>query len=92
MIEDSTFVGHTLCLGSPVYTVRTVIGRVRSTTLDRRFASGSRQKPGNHTPFLDGVYLVTLQLEFFHDFKLAVDADPFFARPNQRSRGSTRIR
>ena len=33
--KNGVFSGHTLCLGSPVYTVMTIIGRVRSTTLSR---------------------------------------------------------
>jgi len=35
--KDEMFAGYTLCLGSPVYAVRTVIGRVRSTTLNLWF-------------------------------------------------------
>lgn len=73
---------HTLCLGSPVYTVRTVTGRVRSTTLDQPIASGDWEKPRNHTPFLDGVYLVTFELEFFQDLEPTIHTDPFFTRPS----------
>lgn len=80
--ENEVFVGRTLWLGFPVYTVMAVIGRARSTTLGRWFTSGNWQKAENYTPFLDGVYLITLQLEFFHDFELAVYTDPFFTRPS----------
>lgn len=57
------------------------------TMVQRRTPSETRE----NTPFLDGVYLVTLELEFFQDLKLAFDTDPLFTRPSQRSWGSTRI-
>lgn len=91
MTEDGAFTGHTLCLGSPVYTVRTVIGRVLSTTLDRRITLGGWEEPGGHAPFLDSIYLVAVELEFVQDLKPTVHTSPFFTRQSRRSRGSTGI-